>query len=185
VGAIVGTSPANIDSVDDVSVVVPPGACSCDVQITISRIVNTPELTEHCLAAYDFGPSGLQFDEPVTITIPYAYSGAAAQPYWFDSLTATLTQVGITDVQDIVISSTLHALSFKTTHFTVFYVMPGSTSGGGGGGSGGGGGCALSNSHEGSVAGFFLPYGALALLMFILKWRDGRHKQDSERTPLS
>jgi hypothetical protein len=58
--------------VEDVSVTVPAGACSCDIRITISEIKNPQEFTVPCLAAYDFGPSGLQFNRPVTITIPYA-----------------------------------------------------------------------------------------------------------------
>jgi hypothetical protein len=175
VGAIVGTRPENIDSVDDVSVIIPPGACSCDLQITISKVKNPQEFAAQCLAVYDFGPSGVQFNQPVKIMIPYTFSGGSPKPYWFNSLTGALSQQGMTNIQDMEISPTLHVLCFETTHFTPFYVVLGTTTTGGGGG-GGGGGCALSNPHEGSIAGFFLPYGALALLMFILKWRDRRYK---------
>lgn len=173
-GAIVGTNPANIDSVDDVSVVVPPGACSSDTQITISRIRNPQAFAAQCLAAYDFGPSGMQFNQPVTITIPYAVSGngTSATPYWFDSVTGMLSQQGMTDIQDIVISPTLHTLSFKTTHFTAFYVMSGTVAATDGGG--GGGGCALSAGAEGGIAEFLLPYLGLIVAIATLKLRDAR-----------
>jgi hypothetical protein len=177
-GATVGVNPANIDSVDDVSVIVPAGACPCDVEITISRIMNPPEFVVQCLAAYDFGPSGMQFSQPVTVTIPYVISGTgtSATPYWFNSLTGALSQQGVTDIQDIVISPTLHALSFKTTHFTAFYLMSGSAGDAAAGG-GGGGGCALSAAGEGNVVEFLLPYLALASVTLMLKLRDARNRR--------
>jgi len=178
-GATVGVNPANIDSIDDVSVIVPAGACPCDVEITISRIMNPPELVVQCLAAYDFGPSGMQFSQPVTVTIPYVISGTgtSATPYWFNSLTGALSQQGVTDIRDIMISPTLHALSFKTTHFTAFYLMSGSAGDAAAGGGGGGGGCALSAAGEGNVVEFLLPYLALASVTLMLKLRDARNRR--------
>jgi len=175
-GATVGVNPASIDSVDDVSVTVPAGACPCDIRITISKIKNPQEFTLPCLAAFDFGPSGIQFNQPVTITIPYAVpaSQGSGTPYWFNSLTGALSQQGITDIKDIVISPTLHAVSFKTTHFTAFYLMSGSVGAAAGGG-GGGGGCSLSAAGEGCIAEFILPYAVLAAVMIVLKLRDARN----------
>jgi len=108
--------------------------------------------------------------------------------YWYDSRAwyNPLSQQGITNIEIIEITSSLHALRFKTTHFTPYYVLPGaaadtiadtttetiSISDGGGGG---GGGCSLSHSQDGSILEYFLPYGALALFMFILKRRDRRY----------
>jgi len=185
-GATVGTDPASITSVDDVSVVVPPGACSSDVRITISEIKNQPAFTVPCLSSCDFDPSGIVFDQPVTITIPYVVSDSqgSATPYWYNSLSGALSQQGITDIQDIVISPTLHALSFKTTHFTPFYLLLGSVGAAGGwvlgsagaaGGWGGwGGGCSISATGEGNIVEFLLPYIGLALVMAVLKLRDAR-----------
>jgi len=181
-GATVGVNPASIDSVDDVSVTVPAGACSCDIRITISEIKNPQEFTVPCLAAYDFGPSGIQFNQPVTITIPYAVpaSQGSVTPYWFNSLTGALSQQGITDIRDIVVSPTLHALSFKTTHFTPFYVVEGTAGGTGGGG--GGGGCSVSATGNGSIVEFLLPYMALAAAMMILRLRDARQRKERRLT---
>jgi len=174
----VGTVPAAIDEVDDVSVIVPAGAHSCDIKITISRVKNQQKLTLECFSLpYEFGPSGINFTEPVTITIPYEVSGAgnSTSAYWYNPLTGTLSQEGITDVENIVISSTLHALRFRTTHFTQFLVGGGIVAAAGGGG-GGGGGCSISPNSQGGIAEFILPYIALSVAMTILKLRDRRKK---------
>jgi hypothetical protein len=179
-GATVGTQPGAISSVDDVSVVVPAGAYSCDVTVTVSKVNDPPAFEVDCLTlAYEFSPSGITFTEPVTITIPYVVSDSSKAPsaYWYDSLTGTLSQDGITDVKDLVITSNLHALQFKTTHFTPFIGGSSDENGSGGGsngGGGGGGGCSLSNGAEGSIAEFFLPYCGLAIVMVMLKLRDKR-----------
>jgi len=180
VGAIVGTRPENIDSVDDVSVIIPPGACSYDLQITISEIKNPQGFAAQCLAVYDFGPSGVQFNQPVKIMIPYTFSGRAPKPYWFNSLTGALSQQGMTNIQDMEISPTLHVLSFETTHFTPFYVVEGTNGGTGGGG--GGGGCSVSATGNGSIVEFLLPYMALAAAMMILRLRDARQRKERRLT---
>jgi len=181
-GATVGVNPASIDSVEDVSVTVPAGACPCDIRITISEIKNPQGFTVPCLAAYDFGPSGIQFNQPVTITIPYAVpaSQGSVTPYWFNSLTGALSQQGITDIKDIVVSPTLHAVSFKTTHFTPFYVVEGTAGGTGGGG--GGGGCSVSATGNGSIVEFLLPYVGLAAAMMILRLRDAHQRKERRLT---
>ncbi len=177
-GATVGTYP--VESIDDVSIVILAGACPHDVTITVSKIVNQPAFAAPCLGGYDFGPSGIQFDQSVTITIPYIFSGSdgSAKPYWFNSLTGILSQQGITDIKDTVINPTLHALSFETTHFTVFYLFAGGGGGGsGGGGGGGGGGCSASASGEGNIVEYILPYIGLVVVMVMLKMRDARYRK--------
>jgi hypothetical protein len=189
-GATVGTDPASISSVDDVSVVVPPGAYLCDVKITISKIKNPQTFATQCLGSYDFGPSGIQFSQPVTVTIPYTFSasGTLASAYWYNSLTGALSQQGITNVENLQISSTLYALRFETTHFTPCYLLGGSTeaddggSSSGGGGGGGGGGCSISAGGEGSIVEFLLPYLGLTIVMVILKLRDRRNQKTRSNT---
>ena len=176
----VGTDPQAITTVDDVSIVVPAGACLYDVDITVTKIANPLAFATSCLGGYDFGPSGIQFSQPVTITIPYVFSGSdsSVTPYWFNSLTGALSQQGITDIQDITISSSLHALSFKTTHFTAFYLLVGGGSAAAIiGGGGGGGGCSISASGEGNIVEYILPYIGLAVVMAILKMRDARDRK--------
>ena len=78
-----------------------------------------------------------------------------------------------------MISSTLHAISFKTTHFTAFYLLGdgGSAAAVLGGGGGGGGGCSVSANSEGNIVEFILPYIVLAVVMVILKVRNMRYRK--------
>jgi hypothetical protein len=176
-GGTVGTDPASITGVDDVSIVLPAGACPYDVTIAITKIENPHDLAIPILNGYDFGPSGIVFNTPVTVTItmPYAATGAAGVPttYWYSSRTGALSQQGITDIEVIVITPTLHALRFRTTHLTPFYALLGPAGGGGGGG---GGGCSVSPAGQGSIVEFLIPYLGLAVVMAILKLRDARNR---------
>jgi hypothetical protein len=130
------------------------------------------------LSSYDFGPSGIEFSRPVTVTIPYAVASSDASPsaYWYDSLTGALSQQGITDIEIIELSTSLHALRFKTTHFTPYVVLAAAaTAGAAGGGGGGGGGCSMSPAAaQGNAVEFLVPYIGLAVVMGILRLRDAR-----------
>ena len=182
-GTTVGTEPVAINAVDDVSIIVPPSACLYDVNITISEVKNPQAFAMQCLGSYDFGPSGIEFSQPVTVTIPYSVSSqsASALPYWYNSLTGALSQQGITDVEAIVISSSLHAIRFKTTHFTQFILLAGGAAAAVGGG-GGGGGCSISTAPGGNIIDFILPYLALAVVMVTLKIKDKRNSKTSNIT---
>lgn len=177
-GGTVGTSPASIDDLNDVSIQVPASACTADVNMTISEIKNPPALDLPMIAAYDFGPSNIEFEEAVTVTIPYAVSesSSSAYPYWYNSLTTSLSQQGITDIERIVVSDTIHALTFKTTHFTPFYLVNvdssvSSTT------SGGGGGCALTSNGAQSPASFFLPLLGIGMVWYGVRSCDrGRRR---------
>ncbi|OHB67092.1 MAG: hypothetical protein A2Y76_15545 [Planctomycetes bacterium RBG_13_60_9] len=181
----IGTDPEMIDEAQDVSIVVPAGACPVGARITISRIIHPPVDAIACLGSYDFGPSGIDFDLPVTVTIPYRYggnNGRRAKPYWYDSLTGTLSQQGITDVENIVISSDLNALRFKTTHFTPFYLVASDSDSTASDDDGDGvGGCSLS-ATGGSPKELVIPYAVIALVMIFLRRRDRRRRESLEGT---
>ncbi len=173
-GAIIGTDPEAIKGPEDVSIVVPGGACQTNLRMAIARILNPQVSLVDCLGSYDFGPSGVDFDQPVTVTIPYVWSGGRggrAKPYWYDSLTGVMSQQGITEVENIPLSSKLNALRFKTTHFTPFYlVASGSEDTLSNGGIGGG--CSLSPAGDGSPEQLLVPCGIIALVMIVLRHRD-------------
>jgi len=164
-------------NVDDVSVVVPAGEYPCDIKITISKVTNPLAFTMPCLGAYDFGPSGIEFSQPVTVTIPYNATESATVTYWYNSLIDEFSQQGMTNVQIIEISSTLHlyAVRFETTHFTPFYVFL--VSAGGAAASGGGGGCSMSPDSQAGAAELLLPYIGLAAAMVLMKLRDRRERK--------
>ena len=178
----------SITSVDDVSIALPAGACPYDVTVSITRVENPHESTLSFLNGYDFGPSGIEFNSPVTITLPYPVSSTPGTPtpYWYDSVTSTYSQQGIDNIEIIEISSTLHALRFTTTHLTQYYALLGASSPpppppSGGGGGGGGGGCALSTNHQGSVLEYLLPYLLYIGVLMIVTWRDARKNRVNQR----
>ncbi|MEJ2702376.1 MAG: right-handed parallel beta-helix repeat-containing protein [Sedimentisphaerales bacterium] len=177
----VGTDPASIVNPSDASIVVLAGTCPYDVNMTITEIENLPgDAHKYVLNGYDFGPSGITFNIPVTMTIPYTVTAAAGTPtvYWYDSRTGTLSQQGITNIETIEITSNLHALQFKTTHLTPFFTVLGLPTGGGGGG---GGGCALSRSQDESFIEYFLPYAALVFVVFLFKRKDRKTQSTLKR----
>jgi len=164
---------------DDVSVVIPAGACPYDVTISVARIQDLQPGSSVSVLPYEFGPSGLQFDAPVTITMPYLladYGTNPPQPYWYDTLTGTLTQQGITDIEHLTLSTTLGALRFQTTHFTTYALVatehdeatvPVS--------SGGGGGCSVSSgTGEYGALEFSIPYVLLAVVVTLIRLSDRR-----------
>jgi hypothetical protein len=174
-GATIGTDPAAINGPEDVSIVVPAGACQADLRMAISRVLNPQVSSEALLGSYDFGPSGSNFDRTVMVTIPYTTSRRSRRilPYWYDSLTGALSQQGITDVQNLYLSSRLSALRFRTTHFTPFYLVDADVEGAVTD-AGGAGGCAISRSGDGSPGQLLVPYVAIGAIMVILRHRDHR-----------
>ncbi|MFC1739226.1 PKD domain-containing protein [Planctomycetota bacterium] len=174
-GTIIGIILDNITNMTDVSVTIPANASQHDVNITISKVLNPPNIAlSNYTAFYDFGPSGIEFDQPVTIVIPYDSTTISGTPdaYWYNPLTGMLSQQGITDVETIEISSTLSVLRFQTTHFTQFLVGDGIVAA-----AGGGGGCSMSLNSQGSIVEFLLPYIGLTVVMTILKLQDKRKKK--------
>ncbi|MCL5736262.1 MAG: hypothetical protein M1274_11850, partial [Actinobacteria bacterium] len=173
-GATIGTDPTAISRPEDVSIIVPAGACQADLRMTISQILNPQVSSEALLGSYDFGPSGSTFDHPVTVTIPYTTSAGNRRilPYWYDSVTGALSQQGITDVQNLYISAKLSALRFRTTHFTPFYLVDADANGAATGTGGAAGGCAISPRGEGSPRQLLAPYAAIGVIMMILRRRD-------------
>ncbi len=179
-GGTVGTVPPI--GVDDVSVVIPAGACPYDATVTITRIQNPRAGSALHVIAYDFGPSGLQFSLPVTIMIPCAVAEFGTDlpvPYWYDSRTGTVSQEGITDVETLHLSSSLNAIRFRTTHFTPYVLLPVSIAGGGDNG----GGCALSGRGASDPYGYFVPFVILAVVMGILRLRGSGRCSTSHGYP--
>jgi len=176
----VGPLPAAITGSDDISAFIPVSAFGCDVKVSLCKVQNPPRLAvDRFSGLYEFGPSGIRFAQPVTITIPYEVSGSSGvvTAYWYDPLTAGVSQEGISEVERLVISPTLHAIRFKTTHFTSFLIGAAAITAAVGGG---GGGCSLSQYSDGSVAELLLPYLVLAAAMAVIKLRDLRNRRTKD-----
>ena len=101
--AQIGPTLANINEVDDVSANIPAGACSHNVNVKISEIRNMPAFSQ-CIpvANYDVGPSGITFDEPVTIIIPYnaVEHTDTLSPYCYEPQEDSPSQDGISQVDE-------------------------------------------------------------------------------------
>ncbi len=177
-GGTVGTPPEDIATLDDVSVIIPAAACPVNVTISIARIWNPRGFATESLRHYEFGPSGLTFSEPVTITIPYpTNSNGKLKAYWVDSVTGTFTDEGVTEVQDISLGKGRKALQFKTNHFTPFYLVPEDTPGT----AGNGGGCSLAAYGQADPAGHLAPYLMLVAVMIGLRRSDARRRSVRSR----
>jgi uncharacterized repeat protein (TIGR02543 family) len=173
-GGTIGTPPAKITTIGDVSVVIPAQACPFDATVRIAPIRNPHGFATDALRIYDFGPSGLVFTQPATITIPYNTRNAGkVKALWYDSVMGTFSNQGITDVQDISVGGGLHAMQFKTTHFTPFYLT---SADGPEGDSSAGGGCALVRAGHGDVPGYCVPYLLIAAAMLIYRRKDMKRR---------
>ena len=114
------------------------------------------------------------------LTYPVDAFSRPARAYWYNSLTGALSQQGITDVENIVINSNLHALRFKTTHFTPYYLVANDakimTFAGTDGSSGG---CSMSTTGNGSPRHLLVPYAVVVVFMAVLRHKD--KKRAAER----
>lgn len=177
-----------VDDANDVTVEIPAGALNADTTITISKLLNPPELPPGGFGVvYNFGPSGLQFDPnlPVTISIPHHEDDCPGLPvynvYLYNEQTGEWSQDGIsnarhlTDSQDPNLPSDVHVVRFDAEHFTSFGV----------GATGGGvyrhddGGCSLSLSRHGNgdPVEFLLPFVAYIVVLASISWVDSRRRK--------
>jgi hypothetical protein len=176
-GAIFGVPEGHLRSPGDISIKVPPRAFPCDVIINASVIKNPQRFgSKKSLGHFEFGPSGIQFGVPITITIAYAPLGVPAEVYWYDPGTGLFKQDGITNVT-IIEKETVHLVRFKTRHFTPFYLFGGAAAAAVGGGGGGGGGCAVSANGQGKVIEYMLPYFFYIAVLLIIKIKDSRNRK--------
>ncbi len=158
-----GTTPGVPDDEDDIVVEIPANALPWDVNISVHELVNAPAPPEGGFGVpFEFSPSGLQFAQPVTITIPHAAADcpghATWEVYWWDdddallyALTGTWwSQEGILldTIEHLELSATLHAIRFQTTHTSAF--ATGGVPRGGGGGGGGGTFCFIATAAYGT-----------------------------------
>ncbi len=175
--AIYGVPEGHLRNPGDISIKVPPRAFPCDLWINTSTIKNTRKFgSRKSVSQYEFGPSGIQFGVPITITIAYEPLGSPVEVYWYDPVTDTFRQDGITNVTHIE-RETVDLVRFKTRHFTPYYLIEGDTTAAVGGGGGGGGGCSMSPYGQGSVIEFLLPYTAIVIALLAIRWMDTRRKK--------
>ena len=164
----------------------PLGVLPSEITIREIDVTDLPALPPGSFGVpYDLGPSGLEFDPGVTITIQHAEADCPDHStylvFWYNTQTGEWSPEGGILANHVEISPTLHAVVFETTHFTGFGTggftpAPGPTPPGGGGG-GGGGGCDMSPNSQGNVIEYMLPYVFLTIVWIIIKRKDARNRK--------
>ena len=126
-GGCVGVPLEMVNSVDDVSIVVPADALGSDVEMSISRVSNPPGngqgLTS--LFSYDFGPSSTrEFRKALSVVIPYPkqIGNSNVSVFWYNPQTGSYSQSGMSGIETISINSQLNAIKFNTTHFSQYSI---------------------------------------------------------------
>ena len=186
-GGTVGTDPAAIQSVQDVSLVVPPGACQVDLNMTIAPILNPQVASDGLLGSYEFGPSGVDFPQPVTVTIPYATDAE-----WREcpALLVRFRDGGAESAGDHrhpeclpLRQSQRAAVSHDALHAVLSDRGRFSRRNAGHRGQRRRGGCALSHTRDGSPWQLLVPYGAIAVIMALLRHRDKKNRRCAQTLP--
>jgi len=124
-GAVVSSSGASFSAQSSaVTVVVPPGAITQTRNITVGQAQSAPS-NDRLMpgTAFDFGPNGITFAEPVTITIKYDPSkltgGSPEEGLQLYEVVGTGWQV----VAGSSANTTAHTVSGRVSHFTVYGVL--------------------------------------------------------------
>ena len=123
-GTTIGPSGGTVTSSDGVAqLIFPAGALASSVNITTATMTDAPAVSGLVSAtAYDFGPSGTQFAQPVTITLKYLNSqlptgvSPAFLGLYLRSGTTWQAVAGST------VDTTARTVTGTTTHFSGFVV---------------------------------------------------------------
>jgi len=152
--------------------------------ISISEVSNLPELPPlgGFGLAYDFGPSGTVFNEPVTIRIPLdpaapvytVYNVYRYDPGDLTSPQFPWTEDGIHNPATKSLDGTY--LEVEVDHFSIY-----GTGGYVAGGGGGGGGCALAPWNDAGPMEFILPFVLFALILSIATAVDLHRRRSGNR----
>jgi hypothetical protein len=172
----------------------PLGVLPSDITVREVDIEDLPELpTEGFPMLYDLGPNGLEFSQPVTITMLHRADCEHPDPevylvyyYKYDQITGLgycelLGEGEHLDSDHPDVPDGFHAIRFTTDHFTTFGVGGFTPSAPAGGGGGGDGGCSVSVGGEGNIVEFILPYIGFFVVLAILTIRDTRARKMRNR----
>jgi hypothetical protein len=136
---MVGNGGGTVSGGDGSQVVIPGGALSMSTNITITTVsAPAPAGTVLVGPAYNFGPDGTTFSNPVTITLPFDSSKIPSGKSAGDIVIYTAPS-GSTNYLPLATSVSGNTVQTTTTHFTVY--LPAVTVGGSGGDLGSSGAC--------------------------------------------
>jgi hypothetical protein len=119
----IGPAGGSVTTSDGTSVVIPVGAVAQDTVITISPSVFLPAIPTVTLIgpAYDFGPAGLVFAKPVSVTLPFdparIPTGTTNPPAVFESTLGSASTFEAHGGQSV---DSTHVAALDITHFSTF-----------------------------------------------------------------
>ena len=123
-GAVVQVT-ENSAATKGVTVTIPAGAMSSPAVVAIGKITNPPTPKPNTYGnIIHVGPAGLQFSQPVTISIPHPSSLTHPSPLivlYYDTATKRWSRTGIANVTHTA-GSPNDIVTFTTSHFTMFAV---------------------------------------------------------------
>lgn len=118
----IGSSGGTVTSSDGkVSVLVPQGALSQQTDITVDQATNPP--SGNIGVAYEFGPSGTTFSQPVTISITYDQASLPQGVNEADLRLGTVVNGGWEAVSDSTVDVAANKVTGTTTHFSIYGVV--------------------------------------------------------------
>lgn len=119
---VVGVAGGTVASADQrVSVTIPAGALSSDTTITIEPAAGT--FNGHVGTAYTFGPSGLTFTSPVTVSVSYAPEEIPASLGEANLGLGLLVNGEWHPIDDSTTDTAQRQVRATTNHFSVFGVI--------------------------------------------------------------
>jgi hypothetical protein len=116
----VGAQGGTVSHSDGSGVTIPAGALTANSMITLATVNATaPTGTVLVGPAYDFGPDGTTFNQPVTITLPFT---AKKIPAGRTSADIIIYTAPLNSTEYVALSTTVAGATVQTTatHFTVY-----------------------------------------------------------------
>jgi len=166
------------------SVEIPPGALRDDCTILIGPVTNPPALPRNTRAigrVTEFGPSGMTFNLPVVIKLPYTAAAlrqarvadpAELQVFYYDTSILAWVPVEIAGIDTIN-----RLLSIETSHFSMYTIGASVADAASGDGSGG---CFIAAAARAEAGVFKIDWPDTSLLgllaLFGLLWLGRRRK---------
>jgi hypothetical protein len=104
------------------SVTIPAGALSQETAITVNTASSPP--AGNIGTAYEFGPSGTAFSQPVTISVTYNQADLPSTVTESSLKLGTLVNNQWAEVTGSTVDVAAHSVTGTTTHFSVYGVIP-------------------------------------------------------------
>jgi hypothetical protein len=122
--AVIGATGGTVKTADGkTQVVIPPGALTSNVKITIDRAADDPVDLVARGSVFEFGPTGTQFAQPVELRIPFDSAGLAPGTDFSSLYLGRRRNDGTWEpVDDVVVDSANRVVRGKTTHFSTYSV---------------------------------------------------------------